>query len=347
MPIQKQSFGKTPQGDQIDLYLLTNAKGLKAAITNFGGILVSLETPDRNGALADITLGHDNLEGCLNDACYFGATVGRFANRIAHAAFTLNGVTYQLAANDSGHHLHGGIKGYNKVVWQAQETTAADSVGLKLTYFSPDGEEGYPGNLNCTVTYTLTDADELRIDYLADTDKPTPVNLTHHSYFNLAGQGAGDILSHELTINADFITPVDPAQIPSGRLDPVKDSPFDFTKPVAIGARIDQVPGGYDHNYVLNDSSGKLCHAATVHDPATGRIMEIHTTEPGIQLYTGNFLDGSVTGKAGKKYQKHYALCLETQHFPDAPNQPDFPSTILEPGQQYTHTIIHKFLTDR
>ena len=346
MPIQKQPFGQTPDGIPVDIYTLTNANGLKATITNLGGILVSLEAPDRTGALADITLGYDTLEPYLKDACYFGATVGRYANRIARGKFTLNGVEHKLATNDGDNHLHGGTIGYNRVVWAAHEVTTADAVGLKLTYLSPDGEEGYPGNLDCTVTYTLTDANELRIDYSAQTDKPTVVNLTHHSYFNLAGQGTPDILSHELTLHADRYTPVDGELVPTSELRPVKGSPFDFTKATNIGARIAQVPGGYDHNYVLNDSSPKLSHAATAHDPTTGRIMEIHTTEPAIQFYSGNFLDGSVTGKAGRKYRQHHGFCLETQHYPDSPNHPDFPTTTLNPGRQYSHTIIHKFLTD-
>jgi len=340
--IKKQAFGKTVDGEQVDLYTLTNTNGLKAKITNYGAILVSLEVPDKSGNLADITLGYDTLEEYISDTCYFGATVGRFANRIAKGKFTLNGVEYTLATNNGPNHLHGGIKGFNKAIWNADQMQTADSVALRLTYLSKDGEEGYPGNLKCTVIYTLTNDDELKVSYEAETDKATVINLTHHSYFNLAGHDSGDILAHELTLNADHFTPVDENLIPTGQIKSVKGTPMDFTEPFLVGARIAQVDSGYDHNYVINNGDGSLTFAARVYEPRTGRVMEIYTTEPGIQLYTGNFLDG-VKGKADAVYNKHNALCLEAQHFPDSPNKPQFPSVILEPGEKYTQLTVHKF----
>ncbi|MHC4111423.1 MAG: aldose epimerase family protein [Planctomycetota bacterium] len=339
-------FGKTPDGQEIDLYTMTNTNGITAKITNYGAILVSLEVPDKNGKLADITLGFDNLEGYIKGHPYFGAIVGRYANRIGGAKFKLNDLEYQLAANNGPNHLHGGIKGFDKVVWKAEDVTGDSNRALvKLSYMSKDGEEGYPGNLACTVTYTLTNNDELKINYEAETDKTTILNLTNHSYWNLAGQGDGDILGHELMLNADKYTPVDEGLIPTGEIKSVKDSPMDFTKPMAIGSRIAQVEGGYDHNYVLNSGGGKIPWCATVYEPTSGRIMEIYTVEPGVQFYTGNFLDGSITGKAGKVYKKHYGFCLETQHFPDSPNKPDFPSVVLKPGDKYTTVTVHKFTT--
>ena len=346
MSANEESFGKTPEGREVNLYTLTNTNGLRAKITNYGAILVSLEVPDRDGNLADITLGFDALEGYLAGHPYFGATVGRYANRIGKARFMLDGVEYELAANNGENHLHGGIKGFDKVVWRPEDLWANDNEALlKMSYVSEDDEEGYPGNLACTVTYTLTKDDELKISYEAETDKTTVVNLTNHSYFNLAGQGNGDILGHELTLNADRYTPVDEGLIPTGEIRSVKDSPMDFTLPMTIGSRIEQVSGGYDHNYVINSSGGTLALAARVHEPTSGRVMEIYTTEPGIQLYTGNFLDGTLTGKGGKVYKKHYAFCLETQHFPDSPNKPNFPSVVLLPGQKYTTVTVHKFST--
>lgn len=345
MTVQKETFGTTPDGAGVELYTLTNSNGLKARLITYGAILVSLETPDRNGNSGDITLGYDSLEGYIKENPYFGASVGRFANRIAKGKFTLDGVEYKLAVNNDENHLHGGIKGFDKVVWDAESVKQDSAVGVKFTYLSKDGEEGYPGNLACTVIYTLTNNDELKISYEAETDKATPVNLTHHSYFNLAGQGTGDILKHELLLNADKFTPVDEGLIPTGELRRVKDSPMDFTAPQKIGARIDSVQGGYDHNYVLNNSDGALALAAKVYEPTGGRVMEIYTTEPGIQFYSGNFLDGSIIGKSGKIYLKHYGFCLETQHFPDSPNKPDFPSVILKPGEKYTHVTVHKFYT--
>ena len=346
MSAKRETFGKTPDGEIVYLYTLTNTNGIRARITNYGAILVSLEVPDRNGNLTDITLGFDTLDGYLGTHPYFGATVGRYANRIGAAKFVLNGVEYKLAANNGPNHLHGGIKGFDKVVWKQQEIVSeGDKAFVRLSYISEDGEEGYPGNLACSVTYTLTEDNELKISYEAETDKTTVVNLTNHSYFNLAGQGTGDILGHTLMLNADKYTVVDEGLIPTGEIRDVKDSPMDFTKQMTIGSRISKVPGGYDHNYVLKSGGGSLALAASVHEPTSGRAMEIHTTEPGIQFYTGNFLDGSITGKAGKVYEKHYGFCLETQHFPDSPNKPSFPSVVLNPGQKYTTVTVHKFST--
>jgi aldose 1-epimerase len=345
MGIRIESFGQTSDGQPVDLYTLTNANGIRARITNYGAILVSLEVPDKSGKLADVTLGYDTLDGYIKKSAFFGAAVGRYANRIGKAKFVLNGVEYKLAANNGENHLHGGIKGFDKVVWGAEEIRTADSVGLKLTYLSKDGEEGYPGNLPCVVMYTLTKNDELKISYEALTDKPTVINLTNHSYWNLAGQGNGDILGHELMLNADKYTPVDKGLIPTGEIRSVKDSPMDFTKATTIGSRIDKVEGGYDHNYVLKSGGGSLALCARVYEPKSGRVMEVYTTEPGVQLYTGNFLDGSITGKAGKVYKKHYGFCLETQHFPDSPNKPNFPSVVLNPGEKYTTVAVYKFST--
>ena len=346
MTINVESFGKTPDGQEVDLYTLANINGIRARITNYGAILVSLEVPDKNGKLADITLGFDTLDGYIPRHPYFGATVGRYANRIGGAKFKLNDIEYTLAANNGPNHLHGGIKGFDKVMWKLEDIKAeSDKALLKLSYLSKDGEEGYPGNLSCTVTYTLTKDGELKISYEAETDKATVLNLTNHSYWNLAGQGNGDVLGHELMLNADKYTPVDEGLIPTGEIRSVKDSPMDFTKPMTIGSRIGQVEGGYDHNYVLNSSTGTLALCARVYEPTSGRTMEIHTAEPGVQFYTGNFLDGSITGKSGKVYKKHYGFCLETQHFPDSPNKPDFPSVVLKPGDKYTTTTVHKFYT--
>lgn len=349
MDIQRQTFGKMSDGTEVELYTLTNGNGVRAGIMTYGAIVVSLEVPDSKGKLGDIVLGFDSLEEYLKGHPYFGCIVGRYGNRIGNAKFTLNGVNYQLAANNNGNHLHGGMKGFDKQAWAGEPVKQDNAVGVKLSYLSKDGEEGYPGNLSCTVIYTLTNNDELKVEYAATTDKPTPVNLTHHGYFNLAGAGEGDILGHELTLNANRFTPVDKGLIPTGELRPVKGTPLDFTKPTAIGARINQDDQqlefglGYDHNFVLNSGGGKLALAATVHEPTTGRVMEVHTTEPGIQFYSGNFLDATNIGKGGKVYKHRYAFCLETQHFPDSPNKPDFPPVILEPGQKYTHVTVHKF----
>jgi aldose 1-epimerase len=344
MSIIKSDFGKTKEGQAVDLYTLTNDSGMVVKITNYGGIVTSLTVPDKNGKFDDVVLGFDSLDQYLEGHPYFGALVGRYGNRIAKGKFTLNGTEYKLAANNGENHLHGGIKGFDKVVWNAEIVKQENEVGVKLSYLSKDGEEGYPGNLSVVVTYTLTKNNELKINYEAETDKPTPVNLTHHSYFNLKGAGNGDILGHLLTIDADRFTPVDEGLIPTGELKSVKDTPMDFTVPKAIGERINQVKGGYDHNYVLNGWDGSLRLAAKVVEPLSGREMEVWTTEPGLQFYTGNFLDGTITGKNGKVYNKHYGFCLETQHFPDSPNKPGFPSTILELGEKYTHKTIYKFL---
>jgi len=345
MDLFKENFGRLPDGTPVELFTLNNSHGLRARIMTYGAIVVSLEVPDRDGSLADITLGYDSLDGYLETTPYFGAVVGRYGNRIAKAKFTLDGVEYTLAANNGENHLHGGLKGFDKVMWAAEPVREEAAVGVKLSYLSPDGEEGYPGNLSCVVTYWITEDNELKITYEATTDKATPLNLTHHSYFNLAGQGRGDILGHELILEADRYTPVDEGLIPIGELRPVAGTPFDFTTPHIIGARIAQVHGGYDHNFVLRSGGGDLARAAQVFEPTSGRVMEVFTTEPGIQFYTGNFLDGSIFGKVGREYNKHYGFCLETQHFPDSPNQPDFPSTILRPGETYHTLTIHKFST--
>ena len=343
--VTQEPFGTLPDGTAVELYTLANPGGTKARIMTYGATLVSLEVRDRAGQAGDITLGYGSLDGYLKVSPYFGSTVGRYGNRIAKGRFTLNGAEYKLAVNNGENHLHGGLKGFDKVIWKATPFEGQGARGVRFEYLSKDGEEGYPGNLACTLIYTLTDTDEIKLDYTATTDKATPVNLTHHSYFNLAGQGVGDILGHELLINADRYTPVDEGLIPTGELKAVKGGPMDFTTPQTIGARIAQVSGGYDHNYVLNRSSEGLQKAAKVFEPTTGREMEILTTEPGIQFYSGNFLDGTITGKAGKVYPKHAGFCLETQHFPDSPNKPGFPSTILEPGKTYETHTIYKFST--
>ena len=346
--LKKEDFGKTTDGQSVELYTLTNANGVEARIITYGGIVVSLRTPDRKGKLDDIVLGFDTLDEYLKGHPFFGALTGRYANRIAKGRFTLNGVEYKLAVNNGENHLHGGIKGFDKVVWKARQVPAKDGVALELTYLSKDGEEGYPGNLSIIVVYSLTDKNELKIDYSATTDKDTVINLTNHSYFNLAGQGSGDILNHQMMINAKSFTPVDSTLIPTGELRSVKDTPFDFTQPTAIGARVNQddeqlkFGQGYDHNFVVNGQTGVLRQAAKVSDPATGRVMEVLTTEPGVQLYIGNFLT-ELKGKGGKVYNKRYGFCLETQHFPDSPNKPSFPSTVLKKGGRYQTTTVFKF----
>src|SRR5271169_1459678 len=346
--MQKQSFGKTEDGQQTDLYILTNKNGVEALITNYGGTVVSLKVPDRDGKFDDVVLGYDNLDGYAGGKAYIGATVGRYANRIAHATFTLDGTTYALAKNDGDNHLHGG---FSKRVWTAKDVSGRAGPVLELTYLSKDGEEGFPGALSVTVVYTLTDQNELKIDYSATTDKDTVLNLTNHAYFNLAGQGNGDILQQQIMIKADRFTPIDATSIPTGELRSVKGTPFDFANLTAIGARIDQddqqlkLGKGYDHNWVLNNGTpGSLFFAAEAYDPHSGRVLEVWTTEPGIQLYTGNFLDG-IHGKDGKVYNRRYAFCLETQHFPDSPNHPNFPSTELKPGQHFQSTTVYKFST--
>jgi aldose 1-epimerase len=349
LKIDVKAFGETTDGHDVRLYSLGNVHGLKADIMTYGAIVVSLQTPDRKGRMDDIVLGYDNLQDYIKNSPYFGAIVGRYGNRIAKGKFTLDGAEYTLATNDKNvNHLHGGVKGFDKVVWDDEPVWKPDAVGVRLTYLSKDGEEGYPGNLKAVVTYTLTNNNELRIDYEATTDKATPVNLTHHGYFNLTG-GERDILGHVLTLNADKFTPVDEGLIPTGELTAVKDTPMDFTKPMTIGARITNAyeqlkfGGGYDHNWVLNKRGKEMTLAARVQEPTTGRIMEIRTTEPAIQFYSGNFLDGTITGKGGKVYQHRWGFCLETQHYPDSPNKPDFPSTILRPGEKYETTTIYRF----
>jgi aldose 1-epimerase len=341
--VSKSSFGKLPDGTAVELYTLENANGLRAKVTNYGAIVTELHVPDRHGKLTDVVLGFDNLAQYLQKHPYFGATVGRFANRIAKGRFTLDGKTYTLAINNGPNHLHGGLKGFDKMLWKAEPQSGA---AVKFSYTSPDGEEGYPGTLNVSVAMSLTDANELRLDYTATTDKATPLNLTNHSYFNLAADG--DVLSHELMLAADYFTPPDSGRIPTGEIKAVKGTPFDFTKPRAIGARFSQIsdrPVGYDHNYVLNKPADSLSLMARVSEPKSGRIMEAFTTEPGVQLYTSNYFDGSLTGKRGIVYQQHAALCLEAQHFPDSVNQPKFPSVILRPGQTYRQTTVYKFST--
>ncbi|SDK20907.1 aldose 1-epimerase [Catalinimonas alkaloidigena] len=337
----KTFFGTLPGGMPIDLYTLTNANGVRVSITNYGGIVTSLLTPDRDGRLGDVVLGFDRLDGYLQDNVpYFGAIIGRYGNRIARGTFTLNGQTYTLAVNNGPNHLHGGTQGFDKVVWQAEEV--ADQV-LKLTYTSPDGEEGYPGTLQVTVVYTLTPDNALKMEYWAQTDKATPVNLTNHSYFNLTAGKAPDVLNHTLLIDADRFVAVDATQIPTGALPSVAGTPMDFRSPHPIGVRIGQVEGGYDHTYVLNHAVRQLRRMARAIDPQSGRVLEVSTDQPGVQFYSGNFLDGSFTGKDGRPYRKHAGFCLETQHFPDSPNQPNFPSTILQPGDTYHTVTLYQF----
>jgi aldose 1-epimerase len=342
MNVTKAPFGSLPDGTAVDIYTLVNARGLRARIMTYGATLVSLELPDRAGVLADCVLGYDSLDGYLKSSPYFGAIVGRYGNRIAKGRFTLDGKTYTLATNNGANHLHGGLKGFDKVLWTAEPFSEANGVGLKLGYLSRDGEEGYPGNLDVTVVYLLTNDDELRIDYTAVTDKATPVNLTSHSYFNFTS-GARDVLAHELMLAAETYTPVDAGLIPTGRIDIVAGTPMSFRESTPIGAWLDKVEGGYDHNYVLSSGGGTMALAARVYEPTSGRVMEILTDQPGIQFYSGNFLDGTIAGKAGRVYGKHWGFCLETQHFPDSPNQPGFPSTILRPGETYRTRTIHKF----
>jgi aldose 1-epimerase len=345
MNIHTEPFGRTPEGEEVSLYVLTSAKGLRARITNYGATLVALDVPDRHGKLDDVVLGFESLDKYVQKQPYIGATVGRYANRIGKARFALDGVEYKLTANEGPNQLHGGLKGFDKKLWQAEEVTAAeDRAWARMSCVSPDGEEGYPGTLRCTVTYMLTNEDELRISYEAETDKKTVVNLTNHSYWNLAGPGAGEILGHELTIHASRFTVVDKNLIPTGAIASVLDTPLDFQAPRTIGGRLRQLNRGYDHNYVLGGRSDALKLAAAVHEKNTGRTMEIYTTEPGLQFYTGNYLDGSLVGKGGKAYKKHAGLCLETQHYPDSPNQPTFPSTVLEPGRKFASLTVHKFL---
>ena len=347
--IDKQPFGTMATGEPVDIYTLRNDNGAEARIMTYGGIVVSLKMPDKNGHFDDVVLGYDNLDSYVKNSPYFGALVGRYGNRIAGAKFTLDGTTYTLAANDGPNTLHGGLKGFDKRIWSAHASESTNGPQLVLHYLSKDGEEGFPGNLDVTATFTLMHDNALRLEYTATTDKDTVVNLTHHGYFNLAGKG--DILSHVVMIPADRFTPVDSTLIPTGVLQPVENTPFDFRTPTAIGARIEQddeqlkFGKGYDHNWVINKNTGELGLMARVTEPTTGRVMEVWSTEPGLQFYSGNFLDGTITGKGGQIYGHRDAFCMEPQHFPDSPHNPQFPTTELKPGEVYHNTIIYKFST--
>jgi aldose 1-epimerase len=342
--VEKSPFGEA-NGTPVDLYILTSSSGMVAKVMTYGATLQELDTPDRNGTFDDVVLGFPSLDGYLGKEPYFGATVGRVGNRIAKGSFTLNGHAYQLATNDGPNHLHGGVKGFDKVVWKA-EVVHGDTPAVKFTYLSKDGEEGYPGNLTVSVTYSLTNGNELRLDYAVTTDKDTPSNVTNHSYFNLGGAENGGILGHQLMVNADRFTPVDSTLIPTGELRSVEGTPMDFHKWTPIGERIKDVGGkpiGYDHNYVLNGGGGKLALVAGVYEPKSGRAMEVSSTEPGVQFYSGNFLDGTLTGKKGVVYNQYWGLALETQHFPDSVNHANFPSYVLHAGNTYTSTTIYRF----
>ena len=351
--VEKSSYGATKAGEAVDVYTLKNDNGATVKFISYGGIITDIDVPDRWGRVGNVVLGFKNLADYETKNPYFGALIGRYGNRIGAAKFTLNGAEYKLAANNGPNSLHGGNKGFDKVVWKVEPLQSADgSAAARLTYLSKDGEEGYPGDLTAHVTYTLTMANEFRIDYEATTDKPTPVNLTSHSYFNLAGNGFGGIGGHFLTLNADRYTPVDATLIPTGQLAPVEGTPFDFRQGMLIGARIrsgdtQMVYGrGYDHNFVLNRSGAGLELAARVYEPKSGRIMEVLTTEPGIQFYSGDFLDSTLVGSNDRQYRETDGFCLETQHFPDSPNKPNFPATVLNPGQTLKSTTVHKFSTD-
>ena len=331
----RKHFGIGPNGADVYVYTLANKNGVEVSITNFGGAITSIKAPDRNGVFADVVLGYDTLDDYVKNPRYFGALIGRYANRIAGGKFSLNGVDYQLAQNNGANHLHGGNKGFDKRVWNAAETES----GLILEYFSKDGEENYPGDLDVAVSYSLNDQNELRIEYQANTDKDTIINLTNHSYFNLAGHGT--ILDHELTLNADSFTPVSDDLIPTGEISAVEGTSMDFRTARTIAT------GGYDHNFVLKDwKRGSIRSVARLREPVSGRVMEVLTTQPGIQFYSGNFLDGSLIGKGGVAYEKYAALCLETQHYPDSPNHPNFPTTVLRPGETYNEITVYKFTTD-
>lgn len=349
--IPSRDFGKNKDGGAVQIYTLTNAQGMEARVTPYGATLVSLKAPGRDGSLTDVVLGFDSVEGYTQTPSppYFGATIGRYGNRIGGAKFTLDGKTHTLYKNDGANSLHGGLRGFDKAMWTAKQRATVAGQSLDLNYLSKDGEEGYPGNLNVTVTYTLNDANEIRIHYTATTDQDTVLNLTNHSYFNLSGAASGDILDHVVTINADRFTPVDAGLIPTGELRSVEGTPFDFRQPHAVGERINsddeqiKLGHGYDHNWILNRSGAGLEFAARVMDPKSGRVLEVLTDQPGIQFYTGNFLDGSFHGKGGTTYQRRGALCLETQHYPDSPNHPDFPSTELKPGEHFDSTTVFRF----
>jgi aldose 1-epimerase len=347
--VNAEPYGQLPDGSSVREYTLKNDHGMVVKVIDYGAIVTELWVPDRDGNPGDVVLGYDKLEDYLQETPYFGAVVGRYGNRIDKGAFSLDGEGYQLTVNDGENHLHGGARGFDKVLWRSESSTGRESVRVVLSYSSPEGEEGYPGTLEATVTYELTNENELIIHYKATTDAPTVVNLTHHSYFNLRGQGKGSILDHELTLNAAFYTPVDNGLIPTGEILSVAGTPMDFTRPRPIGSRIDetfeqlQFGGGYDHNWVLDKTGGGMTFAARLYDPDSGRQMEIFTEEPGIQFYSGNFLDGSLAGKDGRVYHYRYGLCLETQHFPDSPNKGHFPSTRLDPGEVYETRTVHRF----
>lgn len=347
--LKKESFGKLPDGTPVDVYTLTNKNGVEAKITNYGATLTSIKAPDRTGKMDDVVLGYDSIDGYLAKNPHLGAIAGRYANRIANGEFKLNGKTYTLAKNNGPNHLHGGPNGFYKQIWTASDASGKDGQAVSFKYLSKDGEENYPGNLTAIVTYTLTDKNELKIDYQATTDKATVLNLTNHAYFNLAGAGSGDVLGHELKINSKETTVVDKTLIPTGKMAPVAGTPFDFSKLTAIGARINdkneqlEIGQGYDHNFVLATGGSLTAQAVEVYEPTTGRVMEVFTDQPGVQLYTANHLDGSIVGKAGKTYNKRGGFCLETQHYPDSPNKPNFPTTTLKPGEKFHSTTIFKF----
>jgi aldose 1-epimerase len=347
--VRRGLFGRMPNGKAVEVYTLTNPGGMQVKAITYGAIIQSIRVPDKTGLRSDVTLGYDSLGGYLANPAYFGAVVGRYANRIARGRFTLDGRTYRLTINNGPNQLHGGLKGFDKAVWPATTIRHGDTVGVTFAHTSPAGDEGYPGRLRVHVTYRLTPSDELMVDYRATADSPTPVNLSQHTYFNLAGEGHGVILGHVLTIYADRYTPVDSTLIPTGELAKVELTPFDFRAPTPIGARIDQPNSqlkngrGYDHNFVLNRTDAEVAHAVHVVEPNSGRTLDIFTTEPGLQFYSGNFLDGTITGKAGHVYQYRSGFALETQHFPDSPNHPSFPSTILRPGEEYRSRTVFAF----
>ena len=353
MSITKDSFGITPNGEAVTLYTLSPAPDFEVAIINFGGIIVSIKTPDRDGNMADIVLGFDDLDSYIGKHPYFGAIVGRYGNRIAQGKFTIDGKEVNLPLNDGPNHLHGGVHGFDKAVWQAEPVRRADAVGLKLTHTSPDGDQGYPGTLSCEVVYWVTKSKTIEMLYKAETDAPTHVNLTNHSYFNLAGHNSREILDHEMTLFADHFVPVNDTLIPTGILEPVEGTPMDFREGTMIGARIEQDNEqllfgiGYDHTFVIDpEDKGEMKQAAKVHEPTTGRVMEVWTTEPGVQFYSGNFLDGTNIGKGNTVYNHRCGFCLETQHFPDSPNQPNFPSTALRPGETYHTRTEYRFTAE-
>jgi aldose 1-epimerase len=346
--MEKQKFGTLPDGREVQRFILKNKNGIEVHVINYGGIITHLKAPDKNGTLEDIVLGYDSVEGYLKESPFFGALIGRYGNRIGKGKFTLEGKEYTLVQNNNGQHLHGGTKGFDKVFWEIQPLNSEKGQALRLSYLSKDMEEGYPGNLNVTVDYTLTDDNDLKIDYSATTDKKTVINLTQHTYFNLSGNAKRDILDHVLTLHSDEYIPVDKTLIPTGKLAPVNGTPFDFNTPTPVGQRINekheqlQIAGGYDHCWVLAGKDS-VKSAGSLYDPTTGRLVEVLTTEPGIQFYSGNFLTGSITGKGGVVYKHRYGLCLETEHFPDSPNQPQFPSVELRPGETYKTQTIYRF----